>query len=166
MTHCNAEYQGFYPRIRTIESSHICELIRIADATRLNQWSAQSYIEELKNPNSITLCLVSSSNSVIGFIVGRTVISGVIETAVEAEIYNIAVDEVEQGRGYGQLLFDSFTSICRERAVANVWLEVRASNARAIRFYEKNGFAKMQTRNHFYDNPREHAILMKMVLSR
>jgi ribosomal-protein-alanine N-acetyltransferase len=166
MEQSNAEANNFYPRVRSVESSHIGDLIRIAEATNLSPWSAQSYIEELKNPSAITLCLVSESNLVIGFVVGRTVVSGLIEINIDAEIYNIAVDKFEQRKGYGQLLFDSFTSVCHERKVENIWLEVRASNANALAFYEKNGFVRIQTRNHFYDNPREHAILMKLVLSR
>jgi ribosomal protein S18 acetylase RimI-like enzyme len=41
---------------------------------------------------------------------------------------------------------------------------VRESNRKAIAFYEKNGFESVQTRRHFYNDPREHAILMKLTL--
>ena|SRR5438552_2807731 len=164
MFHPEIENQTFYPRIRTIEASYICDLMRIAEATNLSHWSAQSYLEEIKNPDSIMLRLESEANSTIGFIVGRTVSTGIIETVTDAEIYNIAVAENEQLKGYGQLLFDSFSAVCGERNVKNIWLEVRESNETAIRFYKKNGFSRVQTRNHFYENPREHALLMKLAM--
>lgn len=149
------------PRIRPVDATHIGELIRLGDETRLSPWSAQSYLEELKNPSSIMLRLITDDNAIVGFVVGRVVIG--IETGRrDAEIYNIAVIPTEQRKGCGQMLFDAFARVCSEKDVENIWLEVRESNIPAIRFYERNGFKPVQTRNHFYENPREHAILMRL----
>ncbi len=162
MDQTESENQSFYPRVRSIEAPHIADLMRIAAATNLSPWSAQGYIDEIRNPDSIMFRLESDANSTIGFIVGRTVSGGLVGTITDAEIYNIAVTEIEQNRGYGQLLFDSFAEICKHRRVGSIWLEVRESNKKAIRFYERNGFMRIQTRDHFYDDPREHAILMRL----
>ena len=151
-------------RIRPVEAAHVCDLIRIADETNLSHWSAQSYLDEMKNPDAVMLRLIAEDNSTIGFVVGRFVIGGDIETRIDAEIYNIAVTETQQRAGRGQLLFDAFASACREKEAANIWLEVRESNDKAITFYEKNSFQRVQTRRHFYENPREHALLMKLEL--
>lgn len=151
-------------RIRPVETANIGDLIRIADETNLSHWSAQSYLEEMKNPSSIMFRLVDEDNSTRGFVVGRIIPGGVIETTLEAEIYNIAVTIQEHGRGRGQILFNAFREACIEQKAANIWLEVRESNAKAIAFYERNGFERVQTRSHFYENPREHAILMKLPL--
>ena len=110
------------------------------------------------------LRLVGSDNSTIGFIVGRFVIGGETEGRTDAEIYNIAVAEEEQRKGFGQFLFNAFVSACLKKKTANIWLEVRESNEKAIAFYEKNGFTSVQTRPFFYENPREHALLMKLAL--
>src|SRR5262245_31013338 len=105
-------------RIRPVEAAHIGDLILIGEETNLSHWSAQSYLNEMKNPDSLMLRLIAEDNSTIGFIVGRLVIGGTIETVTDAEIYNIAVTESQQGRGLGQQLFDAFDQACRERAVA------------------------------------------------
>ena len=152
------------PRIRRVEASRIGDLIRIGEETKLSPWTANSYVEELKNPNAIILRLAGEDNSTLGFIVGRMVPGGEIEMRLDAEIYNIAVGEEHQRRGYGQQLFDAFAGICHERRSSNIWLEVRESNQKALRFYEKNGFERVQSRSDFYDNPREHALLMRLVL--
>ncbi len=159
-THSSSSY-----RIRSVEPAHIGDLIRIGESSNLSPWSANSYLDELKNPESIMLRLVSDENETVGFIVGRFVIGGEIEIEYDAEIYNIAVIDRLQGNGFGQILFDAFLAKCSDRDVANIWLEVRESNVRAIAFYEKNGFERVQTRSHFYDNPREHAILMRLSLA-
>lgn len=150
--------------IRPVRPSHIADLMRIAEETHLSFWSAQNYLDELKNGDGILMRLKSDSNATIGFVVGRIVLGGLADIEMDAEIYNIAVIPSEQNKGYGQMLFDAFAAVCRERNVRKIWLEVRESNAPAIRFYEKNGFKRVQTRNHFYDNPREHALLMKSEL--
>ncbi len=151
-------------RIRPVDRSHIADLIRIADETNLSAWSAQNYLDEFQMPGSIMLRLESELNVTIGFVVGRIVDGGVVENDQQAEIYNIAIDESEQGKGFGQLLFDAFIKQCRKYNVTSVWLEVRESNEKAIGFYKSNGFEHVQSRNNFYDNPREAALLMKLVL--
>ena len=151
-------------RIRPVEASRIADLVRIADETNLSPWSAQNYLDELKNPDGIMLRLVADDNSTLGFVVGRIVTGGKIETQLDAEIYNIAVTCDDQGKGHGQTLFDAFIASCGQRNVMQIWLEVRQSNHKAIGFYERNGFKLVQTRNHFYENPREHALLMKLDL--
>lgn len=151
-------------RIRPVETSHIGEMIRIGEETNLSPWSAQSYIDEMKNPAAIMLRLVDEENAIVGFVVGRIILGGEIETRLDAEIYNIAVTEQNQRHGCGQRLFDEFVQKCREKLVASIWLEVRESNQKAIKFYEKNGFERVQTRPSFYSNPREHALVMRLIL--
>lgn len=164
MTESKIENSEIYPRIRSVEASHIADLIRIAEETNLSTWTAQNYLDELQIPDSIMLRLESATNQTIGFIVGRLVQGGTVETEMDTEIYNIAIVENEQNKGLGQRLFDAFAARCRETDVSNIWLEVRASNQKAIRFYEQNGFGQVQSRNNFYENPREHALLMKLML--
>ncbi len=164
MSESAIENSEVYPRIRPVEASHIADLIRIAEETNLSTWTAQNYLDELQIPESILLRLESATNETIGFIVGRVVLGGPVEHETDTEIYNVAIVESEQKKGFGQLIFDAFVERCREIDVANIWLEVRASNQKAIRFYEQNGFERVQSRNNFYENPREHALLMKLML--
>lgn len=150
-------------RIRHIERSNIAELIEIARQTNLSPWTAQNYLDELQLSGSIMLRLETEPRETIGFVVGR-VIEGAIEHETQAEIYNIAIVEPHQRRGHGQILFDEFTQKCLEKDVVSIWLEVRESNRQAIDFYQKNGFEPVQTRPNFYENPREHAVLMRLTL--
>lgn len=151
-------------RIGLIRASHIADLISIGEETNLSQWTASNYLEELKNPRAIMRRLAGDDNSTLGFVVGRLVTGNEVETRPDAEIYNIAVRLDQQGQGYGQQLFEVFAKTCRETLVTSIWLEVRESNQKAIRFYEKNGFMRVQTRSSFYENPRENALLMRLVL--
>jgi ribosomal-protein-alanine N-acetyltransferase len=150
-------------RIREINASHIGDLIHIGESVNLSPWTAESYLAEMKNPDAVMLRLVSEGNKTVGFIIGR-IVGAVGESLLEAEIYNIAVKEREQRKGNGQLLFNAFVESCRSRGVATVWLEVRESNDKAITFYKRNGFERVQQRIHFYEHPREHAWLMRLTM--
>ena len=152
-------------RICPVAPSHIADLIRIGDQTNLSPWSANSYLEEMKNLNSIMLRLVNNENEMIGFVVGRLVPCGDVETRTDAEIYNIAVVDEQQCKGNGQKLLTSFLTQCAQRSASYVWLEVRESNRKAINFYSKNGFKQVQSRPNFYENPREAALLMRLDMS-
>lgn len=150
------------PRISTVNHSHIADLIRIGEESKLSPWSAQSYIEEMRNPDSIMLRLISEENEIIGFVVGRLVPGGDIEVRTDAEIYNIAVTQKHQSQGHGQSLLNAFLEISADRNASFVWLEVRESNEKAISFYRKNGFEPVQSRPNFYQDPREAALLMRL----
>src|SRR5689334_7547047 len=95
-------------RIRPIETAHIGELIRLGESANLSPWTAENYIEELKNPDAIMLRLVSNDNATVGFIVARIVIGGVIEATIDAEIYNIMIETHYRRQGLAQMLFDNF----------------------------------------------------------
>ncbi|MFL6375320.1 MAG: ribosomal protein S18-alanine N-acetyltransferase [Pyrinomonadaceae bacterium] len=153
------------PRICSVESSHIAELISIGELTNLSPWSAQSYLDEMKNPNAIMLRLVTNDNETAGFVVGRLVPGGEIERQMDAEIYNIAVLPDHQRKKYGQQLLGSFLDHADACHASCVWLEVRESNKKAIQFYKKHGFEQVQSRPNFYENPREAALLMRLKLS-
>ena len=151
-------------RIKPIRAADISDLIELGQSGNLSPWSASNYLEELDNPQAILLKLVSAENSIVGFVVGRLVAGGVIEMLTDAEIYNITVDAAFRRLGLGQALFDEFVSTCRTKDVSSVWLEVRESNTAARAFYAKNRFEHVHTRKHFYRDPIENALLMRLTL--
>src|SRR5688500_17332687 len=101
MDFSDKQNQILAPRIRPVEAAHVGDLLRIAEETNLSHWSAQSYLDEMKNPDALMWRLVAEDNSTIGFVVGRIVAGGTIERQVDAEIYNIAVTKNEHGLGRG-----------------------------------------------------------------
>jgi len=161
-----SELETAEARVRPVASSHIADLIRLGSEANLNPWTAQNYLDELQTPNSVMVVLEDANARTIGFIVGRIVSSSVDDDSKDAEIYNVAVAEQHRRKGFGQLLFDTFMANCSSHAIQNVWLEVRESNRQAIDFYARNGFEPVQKRNNFYQNPREHAVLMRLLLKK
>lgn len=71
----------------------------------------------------------------------------------EAELLNLAVRPQARRRGLGRALLALLGG-------RKVWLEVRASNESAIRFYESQGFRICGRRRNYYREPEEDAVLM------
>ena len=90
-------------------------------------------------------------------VLGYLVLSSVLD---EGSVDNVAVDPANRRRGVADALVDDAVRRAREKNLAFLTLEVRASNEPAIRLYEKHGFVPVGRRRNYYENPREDAILM------
>jgi ribosomal-protein-alanine N-acetyltransferase len=95
-------------------------------------------------------------DEVVGFAVGRV-------AAGEGEIESIAVLEGERRLGVGMALLAAVLGWCWGEGAGVVELEVRAGSARAQRLYARAGFVEVGRRVGYYDDPREDAVLMRVV---
>lgn len=85
---------------------------------------------------------------------------GVWMIADEGHITNVAVRPAYRGQGLGNTLLHLLEHHCRLAEITALTLEVRPSNATAIRLYERNGFREEGRRKHYYENNGEDAIIM------
>ena len=79
----------------------------------------------------------------------------------DIELLKIAVTPEFQGTGVGVALLDDVFGQARTRGCSSCFLEVRASNNRAIRFYHKKGFEVVGVRRAYYRDPIEDALVMR-----
>jgi len=147
-------------RVTDLRPEDIEKVIDLSRSLNLCLWSKASLILELEKSDSIMLKL-ADGNRVAGFAAGRTVdqATGMIE------LFNIGVEKELHGKGGGQLLLDKFLEQGRLLGAKRILLEVRVSNTRAIRFYEKNGFIRLGRRPRFYSNPTEDGFTMRLELA-
>lgn len=82
----------------------------------------------------------------------------------EAEVQHLAVDSSLNGKGGGSALLEEALIRLAIREVRSVFLEVRASNTRALRLYERVGFRKVGVRAGYYADTGEDAIVMQYSL--
>lgn len=96
-----------------------------------------------------------------GALVGYFLLMDVVD---EAHLLNVAVGAGHQGQGIGLYLLDKVVACARGLSLTSVLLEVRPSNLRALRIYERYGFAEIGRRKAYYpahDGQREDAIVMR-----
>nr|WP_257720675.1 ribosomal protein S18-alanine N-acetyltransferase [Ignicoccus islandicus] len=65
-------------------------------------------------------------------------------------LLNIAVDPKFQGIGIGKAMLERIVEIACEKGIDCIVLEVSVANQRAIKFYEANGFKKVDLLKNYY----------------
>jgi [ribosomal protein S18]-alanine N-acetyltransferase len=147
-------------KIARLKSNDIPDVLSTAEECKLCIWSAEAYRSELARDDSIMLRASDPGGQFVGFAVGRVFDLGGGRKSVE--LTNIGVRQAFRNQGFGSLLLRSFLNHCRATGVDSVVLEVRESNASAIRFYERFGFARAGRRKGFYSDPREDGLTMRL----
>ncbi len=137
--------------IREMTEADIGTVAQIETAVFSQPWSRQGFLDALAM--ECTLFLVAETEGGIAGYIGMYV------ALDEAEITNVAVAEASRGRGVGGALVDTALLRARARGIRSAVLEVRVSNAPAIRLYESRGFVRQGVRRGFYECPKEDAYI-------
>lgn len=87
---------------------------------------------------------------------------GMVIAVDEGQITNIAVHPDHRGQGLGKAIVMALIKHAKTHHLANITLEVRASNSVAIGLYRKLGFAEVGRRKNFYTKPAEDALIMEL----
>lgn len=85
----------------------------------------------------------------------------------ELHLLNLTVAPAHQGQGHARALLAHLAEAARDKKALQIWLEVRESNERARRLYERWGFESIGLRKGYYPAPhgqREHAVVMRWLL--
>jgi ribosomal-protein-alanine N-acetyltransferase len=85
----------------------------------------------------------------------------------EVHLLNITVAPAFQRQGWALTMLEALAGWSRARNAQWLWLEVRASNLRALAIYLRNGFRRVGVRKGYYParmNRREDAIVMSLRL--
>ena len=86
----------------------------------------------------------------------------------EVHLLNITVAPAFQGQGWAPLMLEALSGWARGQNAQWLWLEVRASNLRAMAIYERQGFRRVGVRKGYYPaegNAREDAVVMSLRLN-
>lgn len=119
-----------------------------------NPWTRAMYAWELQNPDVCHIYVVRTGTCrVAGFCAFWLVVD-------EVHVNNVALRPLYRGRGMGTALMRRVLTEARRLGAVRATLEVRASNAGAIRFYQEMGFAVTATRPQYYTNPAEDALIL------
>lgn len=113
-------------------------------------WSKESLLESAFKGE---VWVAESDGLPVGILIGRV-------AADEYEIFNLAIRKAFRRRGIATQLVRASLASAQTAGARNSYLEVRASNERAIAFYERMGFQARGRRPNYYRGPDEDAVLM------
>lgn len=134
--------------IRALASDDVAALQLIDQAAHGEQWSARVFQDELERDDRVHL-VAESAKQVIGH--ASAYIDG-----PSCRITNVAVDQAASGDGHGSaLLMALLRTVLAEHRISHLQLEVRPSNRRAQRIYNRFGFVPVGIERNFYDRSDE-----------
>ncbi len=108
----------------------------------VDDWSVEQFWSELAQPTRHYVVAVDD-----GVIVGY---AGCFVLPPDADVQTIAVSPASTGRGVGTALLQWLVACARRSGCAQLLLEVRADNAKAIGLYERAGFERISIRRDYY----------------
>ena len=133
-------------------------VVALEEACGLHSRGLEGYRKMLSNPGAVLLVALApispmSPAGAVGAFSGEVVVD-------ELQIDNLAVAEQWRRHGIGRTLLKSALSHASGLGARAATLEVRAANAPARAFYEKEGFMPVGLRRRYYANPLDDALLL------
>jgi [ribosomal protein S18]-alanine N-acetyltransferase len=138
--------------VRPIETRDLPFVMAIQSACpEIAQWTSRDYARVVQG--DMSGWVAEEKGEAAGFIVARRVAS-------ELEILNFAVRPDARKRGIGSSLLAQTLAWAETFQAEKAFLEVRASNLAALRFYEHNHFEVAGRRPRYYTAPIEDALVL------
>lgn len=134
------------------------EVLDIERGAYEHPWTAGNFGDSLRSRYEAQLLV--ADGQVLGYFVAMKGVD-------EVHLLNLTVASALQGQGWGRTLLDALALWSRGQGAQWLWLEVRMSNVRAQRLYERNGFRRVGERKGYYPagpGAREDALVMSLKL--
>jgi ribosomal-protein-alanine N-acetyltransferase len=119
-----------------------------------NPWPRETLVWELRNSDVTRIYVLrDDSRAIIAFSVCWVIFD-------ELHINTLAVAPAERRKGVATLLLRHVMAETSKEGVRKATLEVRASNDAALALYRRLGFTVRATRQGYYTNPVEDALIL------
>jgi ribosomal-protein-alanine N-acetyltransferase len=142
-------------RIQPLTSPHdIDDILRIESVSFTNPWTREMYVSELEHKN---VAFFYIARDPVGEAIGFCSFWLVLD---ELHINNLAVLPEHRRAGVASALLERVLADGAARGAHRATLEVRASNAPALRLYERFDFRMTAVRRSYYTRPDEDALVL------
>jgi ribosomal-protein-alanine N-acetyltransferase len=142
--------------IDLMNNDDLPEIMSIEKESFVSPWTQGMFAGEIKAKHSQCLTAkinLGKKNIIVGYIIFWIV-------ADEAHLHNLAVKKEYRRLGLAFQLMEVMQEISRQIGLKSQTLEVRESNADAIKLYQKYGFVVKGRRPLYYTDTHEDAIIM------
>lgn len=146
-------------RFEPLLADRLDAVVALEQRAYAHAWSRTNFLDALHSGYHVQVLL--AEDEVLGYFVAMKGVD-------EVHLLNITVAVEHQGQGLARLMLDALALWTRGQGLDWLWLEVRVSNAPAIRVYERHGFRRVGLRKDYYParhGDRESAIVMSLYLN-
>jgi ribosomal-protein-alanine N-acetyltransferase len=139
--------------LRRLDAQDLDTVEAIERASYPTPWSRSMFAAELRKPGSIAIGAFLEEDELVGY--------AFVSRYVDAwHVMNVAVAPDFRRRGIATTLLERLFEATEADPRRGYTLEVRVSNADAIRLYERLGFEARGIRRGYYTDNREDALIM------
>ena len=142
--------------IKGMTEEDVAEVAALEMENFSHPWSYDAFYKTLSDENYIVI-IAKETDALLGYCV-------LLCTGEEADITNVCTAPVARGKGIATGMLTALMEAGESRGVNEFFLEVRESNTPARSLYTKLGFEEIGLRKNYYEEPKEHAVLMKYTL--
>jgi N6-L-threonylcarbamoyladenine synthase len=139
-------------QMRPMRPEDVASITAIESLSFSEPWTDRVFREELDAPRRDYL-IALDGGEIVGY-------AGTMLVDRDAHLMNLAVAPASRGRGIGRELLVETMSRAAVAGALRMTLEVRSSNAAAIRLYESLGLVSAGTRPGYYAGTGESALIM------
>lgn len=154
------------PVIRAMGATDLDAVVALAaECPEAPQWPKGSWTAYLEDSDSSlvrTGVVAVGENGVLGFACATLLLDAQQASGQSGlcELDSMAVDRTARRRGIGAALLQEVFTWAVARGASRLVLEVRASNATALRLYRRFGLVEEGRRPRYYTDPEEDALLL------
>ena len=145
-------------RVEPLATRHLDEVLRVEQSAYECPWSHLNFSDALVVGYETQLLFAGPH--LLGYFIAMKGVD-------EVHLLNVTVAPPHQRMGWGRWLLDALAQCSRGLGARCVWLEVRASNHRAIALYQSLGYRRVGERKNYYPSltgQREDAVVMRFDL--
>ena len=140
--------------IRPLELRDLGPVEEVERRSYPTPWSRSMFAGEIAKPSSVCL---GAFDAQTGALAGYLIVSRYVDAW---HVMNIAVSPDYRRHGLARRLLNELFELTADDGRRGYTLEVRISNADAIRLYEQMGFQARGVRRGYYTDNREDALIM------
>lgn len=154
----SAVFRTLEARLEALSVQWLDAILPIEQSAYEHPWSRGNFADSLRAGYEARVLV--AGDTILGYFIAMKGVD-------EVHLLNLTVTPAWQGQGWGSVLLDALATWSRGHATQWLWLEVRRSNGRAQRMYERHGFRRVGERKGYYpaaNGMREDAVVMSLRL--
>ena len=154
----SAVFRSMEAEFQPLSLERLDEVVAVERAAYDHPWTRGNFQDSLRSGYQAQA--LGANGVLLGYFVAMKGVD-------EVHLLNLTVAPAYQCQGWGRVMLDGLALWARSQGAQWLWLEVRVSNARALRMYECHGFRRVGERKNYYPaahGQREDAVVMSLKL--
>lgn len=154
----SAVFKSMEAEFEPLTEERLDDVVAVERTAYDHPWTRGNFVDSLRSGYQAQM--LGANGVLLGYFVAMKGVD-------EVHLLNLTVAPDYQRQGWGRVMLDALALWARGQGAQWLWLEVRISNTRAQRMYERHGYRRVGERKNYYPavhGAREDAVVMSLKL--